>query len=65
MPTGTKSRSRDEKGRRVDHAVIDRDADTAKTYETTGENVDKTLASRKKKRAYWAAENIWDKKQES
>lgn len=30
-------------GRRVDHAVIDREANTAKTYETTGPNVDKTI----------------------
>ncbi len=28
-------------GRRVDHAVIDREANTAKTYETTGMNVNK------------------------
>jgi hypothetical protein len=28
-------------GRRVDHAVIDREANTAKTFETTGQNVSK------------------------
>jgi hypothetical protein len=36
--------------RRVDHAVIDRDAGTAKTYETTGEGVDKRLQIGKEKR---------------
>ena len=37
-------------GRRVDHVVIDRDANSAKTYETTGENVDKRLQLDKEKR---------------
>lgn len=37
-------------GRRVDHVVIDRDANTAKTYETTGENVDKRLQQEKEER---------------
>ena len=36
--------------RRVDHAVIDRDANSAKTYETTGGNVDKRLQIRKEER---------------
>jgi len=36
--------------RRVDHAVIDRDANSAKTYETTGDNVDKRLQIRKEER---------------
>jgi len=33
--------------RRVDHAVIDRDANSAKTYETTGETVDKRWQQKK------------------
>jgi hypothetical protein len=37
-------------GRRVDHAVIDRKAGTAKAYETTGENVDKSFQLEKEKR---------------
>jgi RHS repeat-associated protein len=37
-------------GRRVDHAVIDREANTAKTYETTGQNVDKTQQLAKEQR---------------
>lgn len=37
-------------GRRVDHAVIDREANTAKTYETTGQNVNKTQQIRKEER---------------
>jgi hypothetical protein len=37
-------------GRRVDHAVIDREANTAKTYETTGMNVDKTEQLAKEQR---------------
>lgn len=37
-------------GRRVDHAVIDREANSAKTYETTGDHVDKRLQQRKEKR---------------
>jgi hypothetical protein len=37
-------------GRRVDHAVIDREANTAKTYETTGISVDKTSQIRKENR---------------
>ena len=36
--------------RRVDHAVIDRDANTAKTYETTGDKVDKRLQQKKEER---------------
>jgi hypothetical protein len=36
--------------RRVDHAVIDRDANSAKTYETTGDNVDKRLQQKKEER---------------
>ena len=35
--------------RRVDHAVIDREANSAKTYETTGDNVDKRLQLSKEK----------------
>jgi len=37
-------------GRRVDHAVIDRKANVAKTYETTGENVSKVNQLRKEDR---------------
>jgi RHS repeat-associated protein len=37
-------------GRRVDHAVIDREANTAKTFETTGTNVDKRLQLQKEER---------------
>ncbi len=37
-------------GRRVDHAVIDHNTGTAKTYETTGDNVDKRLQIDKEKR---------------
>jgi hypothetical protein len=37
-------------GRRVDHAVIDRDKGTAETHETTGPNVDKTDQLDKEKR---------------
>jgi hypothetical protein len=37
-------------GRRVDHAVIDRDANAAKTYETTGSEVDKRLQLQKEDR---------------
>lgn len=37
-------------GRRVDHAVIDRDKGTARTYETTGNAVDKTVQLEKEQR---------------
>ena len=37
-------------GRVVDHAVIDREANSAKTYETTGQNVDKTQQIQKEER---------------
>jgi hypothetical protein len=37
-------------GRRVDHAVIDRSANTAKTYETTGPNVNKSAQIDKEQR---------------
>jgi hypothetical protein len=37
-------------GRRVDHAVIDRSANTAKTYETTGPSVRKELQIQKEDR---------------
>ena len=37
-------------GRRVDHAVIDRKANTAKTYETTGPNVNKKAQIDKEQR---------------
>ena len=37
-------------GRRVDHAVINRESNTAKTYETTGNNVDKRLQLEKEAR---------------
>jgi len=37
-------------GRRVDHAVIDQEAGTAKAYETTGDSVDKRLQQKKEER---------------
>jgi hypothetical protein len=37
-------------GRRVDHAVIDREANQAKTYETTGTSVDKRVQQEKENR---------------
>jgi hypothetical protein len=37
-------------GRRIDHAVIDREAGSAKAYETTGDSVDKRLQQKKEER---------------